>query len=188
MNKALVFFVVLAFGACKEISFREPQPIGRKSIPSIPKKLQGQYLTFMENGDLSKDTIIISSRGYRFGYFDQSPQSNHRENYEVGLLSDSLVFKSYRGYYFLNLFQNPEWLLRVIKQEKNGDLIYMAMEQENVDFNDYVNKLSKEIRIDSIKTEKETLYHIRPSPKQLIGLIEKKFFSKTVLKRIVKNE
>lgn len=184
MNKAVFSFLILCcFVACKEISFREPQPKGRRTISKVPKSLLGKYLTVMENGDLSKDTVILLSNGYRFGYFDEVPSSN-REGYESGTLSDSLVLKHYRGYYFLNLYENPEWLLRVIKQHKNGDLSYLAMEQEAGDFNDYIKKLSNEIRIDSIVSEKETLYHIDPAPAQFIELIEKGYFSRTVLKKI----
>jgi hypothetical protein len=112
------------------------------------------------------------------------PESTHREDYEEGVLSDSLILKAYRGYYFLNLYERPEWLLRVIKQQKNGDLVYMAMEQDDVNFNDYISKLSTEIAIDSIKLENETLYHIDPTPAQLVGLIEKGYFSQTKLKKI----
>jgi hypothetical protein len=185
MNKgALIFLTVFLLSSCKDISFREPQPKGRKALASVPRKLQGKYLTFQENGELSKDTIIISQYGYRFGYFDEIPPSNHREDYEQGILSDSLVLKAYRGYYFLNLYEKPEWLLRVIKQQRNGDLVYMAMEQEAVDFNDYVRKLSTEIAIDSIKLDNETLYHIDPTPAKLIELIEKGYFTQTTIKKI----
>lgn len=185
MNKgALIFLLLFILASCKEISFREPQPEGRRAMNSVPRKLQGKYLTYEENGVLSKDTVIITPNGYRFGYFDQLPPSNHREDYETGVLSDSLILKSYKGYYFLNLYERPEWLLRVIKQEKNGDLIYMAMEQEDVDFNDYLKKLSREILLDSVKNENETLYHIDPSPSKLVDLIEKGYFTRTPLKRI----
>lgn len=185
LNKsALIFLLVFVLDACKEISFREPQPRGRRPLSSVPKKLQGKYLTYQENGELSKDTVVITHNGYRFGYFDGLPPSNHREDYEEGILSDSLVLKVYRGYYFLNLYEQPEWLLRVIQQQRNGDIIYMAMEQQDVDFNDYIKKLAREIRIDSIKMENETLYHIDPSPSQLIELIGKGYFTQTKLKRI----
>jgi hypothetical protein len=185
MNRgALIFLVVLILISCKEVSFKEPQPKGRRTMTSVPKKLQGKYLTYEENGVLSKDTVIIKPNGYRFGYFDPLPASTHREDYEEGVLSDSLILKSYKGYYFLNLYEKPEWLLRVIKQERNGDLIYMAMEQEDVDFNDYLKKLSSEIAIDSVKRENETLYHIDPSPAKLIELIENGYFTRTPLKRI----
>ena len=181
----IILCAFLSVTSCKEISFREPQPAGRKPLNETPKSLKGKYLTVQENGDLSKDTVIISNRGYRFGYFDASQRSSSDlSRYDEGVLSDSLILKSYKGYYFLNINQNPEWLLRVIKQEKNGDLIYMAPEQEGVDFKDYIKKLSAEIKIDSIEVNQEMLYQIDPSPNQLLNLIEKGFFSRTVLKKL----
>lgn len=184
MRILLPFFAAAVFFcSCKEVTFREPQPKGRRAMTAIPDKLQGKYLTVQENGELSKDTVIITQNGYRFGYFQKVIDSG-RENYDAGKLSDSLVLKSYRGYYFLNFYEDPEWLLRVVRQERNGDLIYMAMEQDGVDFNDYIRKLSAEIAIDSVKREDETLYFIDPSPSKLVELIEKGYFSKAILKKI----
>lgn len=151
---------------------------------SVPLKLQGKYLPYQEDGELSKDTIVITQKGYRFGYFDEIPSSNHRADYEEGLLGDSLVLKTFRGYYFLNIYENPEWLLRVIRQEKNGDLTYMTLEQEGVDFNDYIRKLGYEMPIDSVAGNNETLYYIDPSPSQLLDLIGKGFLTKTSLKKV----
>jgi hypothetical protein len=185
MNKSiLVLFAILLLGSCKEVSFREPQPRGRRALNTIPAKLQGKYLPYQDDGQLSKDTIIITQKGYHFGYYEPVPDANHRADYEEGVLSDSLVLKSYRGYYFLNLYENPEWLLRVIKQEKNGDLTYMTLEQEDVDFNDYIRKLSYEMPIDSLSLEDKTLYYINPTPSKLVELIDKGFFTKTPLKKI----
>ena len=45
-------------------------------------------------------------------------------------LGDSLVLKKYKGYYFFNDNENPEWLLRVVKREPNGDLSYMLLDQQ----------------------------------------------------------
>ena len=185
MNKAaLVVLLLFLASACKEVSFPEPQPKGRRSLSSIPQKLQGKYLPYQDNGELSRDTIVITRNGYRFGYYEPVPVSNHRDEYEEGILSDSLVLKSYRGYYFLNLLERKEWLLRVIRQQRNGDLTYLTMEQENVDFNDYIRKLSYELPIDSVQAGDDMLYRIDPSPSKLVELIEKGFFTKTELKKI----
>jgi len=183
-KSSLILLLFFFLGSCKEISFREPQPRGRRALKSVPQKLWGKYLTFQENGEISQDTIVITQSGYRFGYFDPRASSGLKEGYDVGVLSDSLVLKSYKHYYFLSFYENPEWLLRVIRQEKNGDLVYMAMEQEDVDFKDYARKLSAEITIDSIKLENETLYQIDPSPPKLIELIDKGLFSRTNLKKV----
>lgn len=184
MKSSLIFLTAtILFCSCKEVTFREPQPNGRRALTSVPEKLQGKYLTYQENGELSQDTVIVTRYGYRFGYFNRVADSG-RESYDTRILSDSLVLRSYRGYYFLNFYEDPEWLVRVIKQEKNGDLIYMAMEEEGVDFNDYIRKLSAEIPIDSVKGKNETLYYIDPSPSRLVELIEKGYFSKATLKKI----
>jgi hypothetical protein len=184
MRNTVCLVLLLSLIGCKEISFRDPQPKGRRSLTGIPKKLQGKYLTYSENGELSKDTVVILPEGYRFGYFEKLPDANLRDDYEDGVLSDSLILKTFKGYYFLNIYEKPAWLLRVIQQQRNGDLIYMSMEEDDVDFNDYVKKLAKEIRIDSIHSVKKTVYHIDPAPAQLISLIKKGYFSKTHLKKI----
>ena len=184
MKSVLIFFVAAAvLGSCKEVTFREPQPRGRRALGGVPERLHGKYLTFQENGELSKDTVVITRQGYRFGYYDKVRDSG-REDFDAGVLSDSLILKTYRNYYFLNFYEDPEWLLRVIRQERNGDLTYMAMEQEGVDFNDYIRKLSAEIAVDSVKTENETLYYIDPSPSRLVELIEKGYFSKATLRKV----
>lgn len=182
MKQSLVLLLIVLC-SCKEVTFHVPQPKGRRSLSSIPAKLQGKYLTVQENGELSNDTVVITRHGYRFGYFDKVIDSGH-DKYNHGVLSDTLVVRFYRGYYFVNFFEHPEWLLRVIHQEKNGDLVYMAMEEDGVDFNDYIRKLSAEIRVDSVKGDNETIYYIDPTPGKLVELIENGFFSRARLKKI----
>jgi hypothetical protein len=184
MSRFLFVFILITLIGCKEVSFKEPQPKDKKTLSSIPKNLQGKYLTLTEDGQLSKDTVIITEKGYRFGYFDPAERATKNGEYEEGSLSDSLVLRSFKGYYFLNMNEDPEWLLRVIYQEKNGDLQYMALEEKDAEFNEYLERLSREVRIDSVTTPKETLYQIDPSPNQLVDLIDKGFFSKTRLVKI----
>ncbi len=165
--KQSLFFIFLVLLSCTEITYKEPQPIGRKNLLEMPASLRGRYLIEEETGD-RKDTLYISETGYRTqgGAIDE------------GTLGDSLVLKKYKGYYFLNINQKPEWALRVIKQQKNGDLFFMAMEEK--DFNSFLRKLGKEIRIDSTYAIDEKLYQIDPTPKQLVGLIKKKYFGQTI--------
>jgi hypothetical protein len=179
---ALSFLLLLA--SCKEVTFKTPQPQGKKPLEKIPRSLHGRYLALTEEGKSSNDTIIISSNGYRFGYFDRNERAITNDNFDRGSLSDSLVLKSYKGYYFLNVNQDPEWILRVIKPEKNGDLMFMILEDKDADFNDFLQKLSLEVAIDSMTTDRETLYQISPTPGQLLGLIKKGYFSSTRLVKI----
>ena len=186
LNKSTVILatVWIFVVSCKEITFREPQPKGRKALSTIPHELRGMYLPVGDDGQVSRDTIVIFKEGYRFGYYDASDRSNQNdEEYESGVLSDSLVLKTFKGYYFFSFFENPEWTLRVVTREKNGDLIYMAPQQEGLDFKDYMKKISMEIAIDSSKVNGKMLYQIDPTPRQLVKLIEKGFFSTAVLKK-----
>lgn len=163
----VVIMLLVVFG-CKEISFKEPQPRGKKALSEIPAKLRGTYLLSAEN-ETSTDTLIVGEKGYLI-------VSDRKQN----LLGDSLVLKQYKEYYFININENPEWLLRVIKKEKNGDLTYMSMDVEENRFSDLLKRLSKDVKIDSIQTGTEKLYQIDPSPKALLKLIDKGYFRKTM--------
>lgn len=187
MNRIpVVCLLLLVLFACKEVSFENPQPEGRKALTSVPRALQGKYLVLTDEGKPSKDTVIITERGYRFGYFDVAERAGKNDRYEEGVLSDTLILKSYKGYYFVSLNEKSAsaWLLRVLRQEKNGDLIYMSLREKNTDFKDFLKKLSTEIRVDSIRKEDGMLYQIDPTPTMLVKLIHKGYFAETRLIRI----
>ena len=168
-----VSFLILLF-ACKEITFREPQPKGKKSLKEIPEKLCGMYLLNAED-DNTQDTLYVTKDGYMMA-------SDKKKN----PLGDTLVVKNFKGYYFVNTNENPEWLLRIIKPEKDGDLLYMSMDVEESKFNSLISSLSKEVPLDSSEVNGEKLYQIDPTPKQLITLIKKGYFKKTILMKRIK--
>jgi hypothetical protein len=118
------------------------------------------------------DTLEVTAEGY----FVRSDSTR-------AILSDTLVLKKYSGYYFFNDYQNPEWLLRVVKREASGDLTYLSMEAGQRSFHDFLINLNKEIRIDSMESNGKMLYQIDPSPKELIGLVNKGYFTKSLLLR-----
>jgi len=169
MHRLLAAILFLTLFACKEISFKEPQPKGKKSLSQVPRELLGHYLVIEEKGDDSKDTLVVTEKGYYI------PSDSSK-----GELGDSLVLRKYKGYYFINDNENPEWLLRVVKREPNGDLSYMLMEPAEQSFNEFLLSLNKEIEIDSVEVNNEKLYQIDPSPKTLLSLIEKGYFKKTI--------
>jgi hypothetical protein len=164
---------LLILTGCKEISFKEPQPQGKKFLKAVPAELHGKYFITDEDGT-AKDTLTINSEGYIVG---------HNPN-EKALLSDSLVLKYYKGFYFINMDRHPEWMLRVVKRQNNGDLLFMSMEDKEGNFNRLLRKLATEIRIDSTEVNGEKLFQIDPSPKELISLIKKGYFKQTELKKI----
>ncbi len=96
------------------------------------------------------------------------------------------MLKKYQGYYFFNDNENPEWLLRVIIKEANGDLSCLSMDPGEKSFNEFLYALTKEIEIDSFEVDKEMLYQIDPTPKQLIGLIKKGYFKESIILKKLK--
>jgi len=171
--KLVIPFILLCLVGCKEISFQQPQPKGIRALTNIPVDLRGKYLLVDPNSP-TPDTLFVETEGYRVGH---NPK-------EKNVLGDSIVLKSYKGYYFLNINGNPEWFLRVIKQDNHGDLMYMSLEQEQNDFGNFIKKLSTVINVDSVQLKDEKLYQIDPTPKQLLALIDKGYFKKITLKKI----
>lgn len=167
MYKVIILLGLAALASCKEVSFREPQPRGKRALKEIPRELRGEYLLVDEENN--RDTLVVTAKGYFM----------HSDSTE-GFLGDSLVLKKYKGYYFFNDNEDPEWLLRVIKREGNGDLSYLFMDHADKSFNDYLIELNKEIKIDSSEMYGEKLYQIDPSPRQLLSLIRKGFFKKSL--------
>lgn len=169
MNKLFLAFVFIVACACKEISFQGPQPKGKASLKEIPKSLLGKYLLSEQNDASNKDTLVVT----RNGYYVTSDSTR-------GTLGDSLVLKKFKGYYFFNDNENPEWLLRVVKRLDNGDLTYMSMDPGEQKFNEFLLELNKEITIDSFHVKNKMLYQIDPTPQQLVDLIDKGYFRKTI--------
>lgn len=162
MNKVTLFFVGIALIACTEISYKEPQPKGIKSLTEVPSKLHGTYLW-------DGDTITFFDKGFR--------AKDKKEDFLY--LSDSIVLKKYKNHYFVSYREHYEWLIRVLKPQKNGDLLYLEM--ENVPENDpdkkiFIEKLSKETPVIKNTVDSVTHYIIDPSPKKLYALIQKGFF------------
>ena len=173
MRKVIILLILLTVASCKEISFREPQPKGKRALKEIPRELRGEYLLVDE--DNNRDTIIVTATGYTI-----------RSDSTEGILGDSLVLKKFKGYYFFNDNEDPEWLLRVVKVEKNGDLSYLFMDPGSKTFNQYLLELNEEIKIDSSEVNGEKLYQIDPSPNQLYSLMRKGFFKKSLTMKKLK--
>jgi hypothetical protein len=166
-----LLLLVILIVACKEVSYKEPQPRGMKPLAQVPSKLQGNYQFADEKGQV--DTIVITKRGF---YAKNEPKDFYA-------LSDTLVMKSYRDHFFISKNEHPEWVLRIIKQEKNGDVAYLYMEYGD-NFPAFLEKLSHDIPIDSLEVNGEKLYQIDPSSRELMELISKGYFKKVILKKV----
>lgn len=165
MKKLALIACVLVLYGCKEITYKNPQPKGKKSLSEIPENLRGSYLMASETEN-TQDTVIVDSKGYMIA-------SDRKRK----VLGDSLVLKSYKGYYFVNINERPEWLLRIVTREPNGDLIFMSMDTNENRFQALLRKLAGEVSIDSLEINGEKLYQIDPTPRQMLKLIKGGYFS-----------
>src|SRR6188508_2849846 len=96
--------------SCKEVSYPIPQPAGVTSLSAIPDQLRGRYYALDSSTGEKSDTLIIESWGYHF------QDTNDKDWLGKGMISDSLVIKSYMDYYFVNFRSGNQWLLRVVKR------------------------------------------------------------------------
>ena len=169
-----VFILGFFLSACTEISYKEPQPTGIKVMKEVPAKLQGKYLVSDPEGD-DVDTLSIYDNGYQIGNDDKAG------------LGDSLVLKYYKGHYFVNMREDYAWYLRIVKREKNGNLLYMEMEAlpgEDEKKKNFIDRLSKDTPVIESQVEDKTFYIIDPSPQKLMELIDKGYFKKQTFTRI----
>jgi hypothetical protein len=163
VNKLSFFLLAIAFTTCTEISYKEPQPKGIKSLTSVPEKLHGTYL--MDN-----DTITFFDKGFR-------AMDNKKE--DVLYLSDSITLKKYKNYYFVSYREGYQWLLRILKPQKSGDLLMLEMDNvpgDAVQRKQFLETLSKETPVIETTVDSVTHYVIDPSPQKLNDLIQKGFF------------
>lgn len=163
MKKFTFLFLGIAAIACTEISYKEPQPKGVKQLLEVPSKLHGTYLW-------QGDTITFFDKGFR---------AKDEKDEDVLYLSDSIVLKKYKNYYYVSYREQHEWLIRILKPEKSGDILYFEMgnvPEDPAEKKIFLEKLSKEIPVVETSVDSVTHYVIDPSPKKLHALVAKGFF------------
>jgi hypothetical protein len=173
------FFIVLTLlgYSCTEISYKEPQPKGVAALKKIPGKLQGRY-QLSENGSVLDVRVVVFERGYRIEPKDTT------EKTDEFLLSDSLVLKHYKGYYFLNIRSAYSWRLRIVERKKNGDLQLIEMKkvpEGEASSKEFLDKLQAEVPVIKTEVNGYPQYLIDPTPRKLLDLIKKGFFGKKTL-------
>ncbi|MEZ4946981.1 MAG: hypothetical protein R2804_15690 [Cyclobacteriaceae bacterium] len=175
----LILFWAFLLASCKEISYQTPQPAGIKPLNEIPLVLQGHYLSYDEITGEESDTLIIESWGYHF------KDKNDNDWLGAGHLSDSLVVKFYKNYYFINFKSGDQWVLRLIRQKSYGGIEFLSIDiQDDAKRKDILKKISKELEIKEIHRGEDTFYQIAPTSDQLMKLIDKGFFKGSELSKI----
>ena len=164
--------------SCKEVSFKEPQPAGVTALSQVPKGLQGNYLGVDERGG-DTDTLIIESWGYHFR------DAKEKDWLGKGVLSDSLVVKFYKDYYFVNFRTGDQWVLRLIKQKPDGSIDFLSIPVgDDAKRKDILKKLSKKFTVKEVQRKDDTFYQINPTRDQLMALIAEGFFEGNELRRV----
>lgn len=172
----LAAFWTLMLASCKEVSFRETQPAGVPALKEVPETLRGIYVPSNIDPLDKGDSLIIESWGYHF------KDSQDKDWLGRGVISDSLVVKFYQDYYFVNFRSGDQWVLRLIKQNPNGDLQFLSIDLHDGESGDKakdktLKKLSKKFKITEVKRGDDTFYQINPTAAQLMTLIKEGFFT-----------
>lgn len=180
MKLASVVVCFFAF-ACTEVSFPTHQPKGIAPLAAFPLALQGRYTT--SEADSLQDTLSIEKVGYHFSSSKGATTSDWLTNAQ---LSDSLVVKEYKGYYFVNFKEKDQWLLRVAKVGKTKKLTIQSFAIDGPRKEKLFSELNQELPIEVIKlNDTDKYYRIDPSPKKLLDLIKtKKYWEETTMSKI----
>jgi hypothetical protein len=174
----LIVSWTLLLYSCKEVSFREPQPAGVAPLTQVPMVLHGNYVGIDDKGD-DTDTLIIESWGYHFR------DAKEKDWLGKGVISDSLVIKTYKNYYFVNFRSGDQWVLRLIRQKSNGSIEFMAIPvSDDAKRKDILKRLSKKFPVKEIQRKDDTFYQINPTRDQLMELINEGFFAGNELAKI----
>ena len=175
----LAFAWSLLLFSCKEVTFKQPQPVGVPVLKEVPAGLQGTYQTFEQtSGDFS-DTLIIESWGYHM------KDKGVKDWLNRGILSDTLVLKFYENYYFVNFKSGDQWVLRLVKLDSNGSLSFLAIDlQDDTKRKAKLKKISKDLKIKEFQHKDDTFYQIDPTPAQLMKLIKDGLFTGPKLNKI----
>lgn len=181
MEKYGVLFLLLSLfcSSCNEVSFKEPQPAGVTALHSIPEKLQGWYQAGDSISKEDSDTLIIESWGYHF------KDKNDKDWLGRGMLSDSLVIKFHKDYYFINFRSGDQWILRLVKQKPTGNLDFLAIDLgDDAKRSEMIRKMSRKFNVSEVKQESDTFYQISPSKDQLMQLIKDGYFTGVELRKL----
>ncbi len=174
----LIVAWTLLLYSCKEVSFREPQPAGIAPLTEVPQALRGRFRGIDEKGE-DTDTLVIESWGYHFR------DAKEKDWLGKGVISDSLVLKFYKNYYFVNFKTEDQWVLRLIHQKPDGSIEFMSIPvNDDAKRKEILKKLSKKLTVKEIQKKDDTFYQINPTRDQLMQLINEGFFTGNELRKI----
>ncbi len=165
--------------SCKEVSFREPQPVGMPILKELPVVLRGRYTTPDDGSNEKTDTLSVESWGYHF------KDKNDKDWLGRGVLSDSLVVKFYENYYFVNFKTEDQWVLRLVKLKPDGSIEFLSINiQDDAKRKEMLRKLSKKFKVTEVQKKDDTFYQINPTAPQLLQLVKEGYFTGSTLMKV----
>jgi hypothetical protein len=175
MQRAWIL-VLLPLMACEQVLFREPQPRGVKPMSAIPGKIQGKYLLDVEDGSEEPDTVYIHEKEFRIG----------TEGNDIRRLGDSIRFTSYKGWYFVSFREKTLWDVKALKRTPDHDLEYYSIDLTGTDEkrDSLLRVINDLVPVQNIHADGDTLHVIDPTPRQLLSMVRKGYFSKVRMKRV----
>ena len=175
----LIVFWSLLLLSCTEVTFPEAQPRGVKPLANVPTALQGIYQPYLKATGETGDSLIIESWGYHF------KSEKDQDWLGRGVVSDSLVVKFYKDYYFVNFRDQDQWVLRVVRQASPGVLEFMSIDLSEESTRDQIlRRLGNKMQIKKITRDESTYYQINPTPAQLMMLIKEGYFTSVELRKM----
>jgi hypothetical protein len=166
----LTLFWACLLASCREVSFPVTQPAGVAALQEVPPALRGAYVTKDDQTGERSDTLLIESWGYHF------KDARDKDWLGRGTLSDSLVVKFYKDYYFVNFRMGDQWVLRLIQQRPDGNIRFLSIDLGADGHEEVLKQLSKRMKVREFRRGEDTYFQINPTPDQLIDLIDSGFF------------
>jgi hypothetical protein len=174
----ICFFWAVLLLSCKEVSYSTAQPAGVKALQQLPESICGEYLIRDKATGEIGDTIIIETWGYR------TKDVNGKEWLGAGRITDTLVVKQYENYYFINIKEGDQWILRLLKVKNPNKLELLSINlEDDVVREEVLQKLGKRFKVKTHEQNDHVFYQINPTPAQLISLINEGYFTGVELRR-----
>jgi hypothetical protein len=174
MKKLLLLslLVTLLFSSCLTFYFSQPLPVDAKVCHRMPRPLRGNWKG-------NEGTLKIDKKKWLSTSVDSNDRVSMKTEFE---LSDSLVLKRYKGYYFFNMLNSNGFWNVYVGQKRHNYFIINRMSRED----SLALKTAIGVIPDSV-SESNLFYRSPISKKQLVKYIEQGGFADTLFLFDIKN-
>lgn len=167
MTRALLFIICLfTLTSCLEVKFTESQPNKLSGLAYFPEELAGKYIN--QDGD----TLIIKGKYL----FLANRKSKCASLFEQDSISNTILLKKWKSYYFLNLYEDDFWTVVLAERNDAGTLTVSLIDGES---DETISNINTVHTLDTLFTDEGEVIHysLTPSHKELSKLIELGIFS-----------